>query len=287
VSFKPTVAGSISVSADYLEYYPHHLSSGRTTVTVTGAHPDAPASVTLSAGNGKVTLNWSPPANNGGAAISGYNVYRGTTSGGEVLIGTSVIGSTYTDSGLTNGQKYYYKVSAVNSFGEGLPSAEVSATPISPPVSQVITSGGVTFKVTSNSTISNLQYNATSHQISFQVSGIVGTGVANMTVPKSIVPSGGDFNVTIDSAAPAPSIKQDTNNYYIYVTYPSSTRTVYISFASRTAPENAAPGIFGLPPSIFTAILGAVGTIVSAIVGLAYRAKSRPKETAKAQSDEA
>ncbi|OLE74499.1 hypothetical protein AUG19_08475 [archaeon 13_1_20CM_2_54_9] len=278
VSIPPTVAGSLSVSASYPGDTTHAPSTDSTTVTVTGARaPDAPVGISSSAGNGKVTLSWSPPANDGGAAISGYNVYRAMTSGGEVLIGDSVAGTSYTDAGLTNGQKYYYKVSAVNSVGEGSLSLEVTATPTSPPVSQSITSGGVTFNIASNSTISNLQYDATSHQISFQVSGIVGTGVANMTVPKSIVPSGANFNVTVDSTAPAPNISQDTNNYYVYVTYPSSTRTIYISFAPPSAPEKAAPNIFGLPPSIFTAILGAIGTIVSAIIGLAYRAKSRPK----------
>jgi len=96
-----------------------------------------------------------------------------------------------------------------------------------------------------------------------------------MTVPKSIVPSGASFDITLDSAASTPSISQDTNNYYVYMAYPSSARTVFISFAPLSTPENAASTIFGFAPSVFTAILGVVGTIVSAVVGLAYRAKSR------------
>ncbi len=154
-------------------------------------------------------------------------------------------------------------------------SVTVTARTSMPPVSQSITSGGVTFKVTSNSTVSNTQYDAGTHKISFQVSGGAGVGVANMTVPKSIVPSGGSFNVTLDSGASNFIISQDANNYYVYVTYPSSTRTVYISFASSPTPQKAAPTILGLAPSIFTAILGVVGAVVSAVIGLAYRAKSR------------
>ena len=40
---------------------------------------------------------------------------------------------TYTDSGLTNGTRYYYKVAAINSAGTGALSNEVSATPTAPP----------------------------------------------------------------------------------------------------------------------------------------------------------
>jgi hypothetical protein len=47
---------------------------------------------------------------------------------GEVTI-TNVISTSYTDTGLANGTKYYYKVSATNSSGESANSSEVSATP--------------------------------------------------------------------------------------------------------------------------------------------------------------
>ena len=44
--------------------------------------PAAPTLDSATAGNGSVALAWSPPASNGGAAITGYTIYRGTTSGG-------------------------------------------------------------------------------------------------------------------------------------------------------------------------------------------------------------
>jgi hypothetical protein len=84
-----------------------------------------------------VTLTWTAPT---GAAS--YNVYRGTTAGGEgaTPVATGVTGTTYTDTRLTIGTAYFYKVTAVNANpaplpSESAPSAEVSATPsdVAPP----------------------------------------------------------------------------------------------------------------------------------------------------------
>ena len=91
--------------------------------------PSAPHGLTAIANDSKVVLNWSAPINNGGAAITNYKVYRGTASGGETLLTTLGNVLTYTNTGLTNGQIYWYKVSAVNSVGEGPQSNEASATP--------------------------------------------------------------------------------------------------------------------------------------------------------------
>ncbi len=89
-------------------------------------------------GNQQLVLNWGAPLDNGGATITSYKVYRSTTSGAETLLtsgGCSGLGSvlTCTDSGLTNGTTYYYKISAVNSVGEGALSSESSATTFTTP----------------------------------------------------------------------------------------------------------------------------------------------------------
>jgi predicted phage tail protein len=80
-----------------------------------------------------VTLNWTPPASNGGSAITAYRVYRGTASGGETWIATVGVVTTFTDTGLTNGTTYWYQVSAVNAVGEGTRSTETSARPATVP----------------------------------------------------------------------------------------------------------------------------------------------------------
>jgi fibronectin type 3 domain-containing protein len=75
-----------------------------------------------------VTLTWDTPSSNGRSPITNYKIYRGTTPDGETLLTTVGNVSTYTDTGLTHGQTYYYKVSAVNDIGEGEQSNEVSVT---------------------------------------------------------------------------------------------------------------------------------------------------------------
>jgi|GEM_PF-1529063 len=107
--------------------------------TLTGVSvPGLIASLTPTGGNQQVVLNWSAPVDNGGSAVTSYKVYRSTTSGAEVLLssgGCSGLGNvlTCTDTGLTNGTTYYYKVSAVNAIGEGIQSSEVSITPSTTP----------------------------------------------------------------------------------------------------------------------------------------------------------
>jgi PKD repeat protein len=115
------------------------VKTATSSVTVTaspiaGTPPGAPTGLTASAGNAQASLSWTAPSSNGGVAITSYRVYRGTSSGSETLLttgGCSGLGVVLscTDTGLTNGQKYYYKVSAVNSIGEGPLSNEASATP--------------------------------------------------------------------------------------------------------------------------------------------------------------
>ena len=97
--------------------------------------PTLPAAPTLNAptaGNGLVTLSWSAPGN-GGSAITGYKLYRGTSSGNRTLLTTLGTGTSYIDTAVGNGTTYYYAVSATNAVGDGPQSNERSAIPVVPP----------------------------------------------------------------------------------------------------------------------------------------------------------
>jgi len=100
-----------------------------TTVGATSAVPGAPA-ISVTPGNAQNIIAMpSPPANNG-SAITGYNLYRSTNSGGQGAT-PFVTGVTfpYTDTGLTNGTPYYYTATAVNGIGQGPQGVEKSGIP--------------------------------------------------------------------------------------------------------------------------------------------------------------
>ena len=107
------------------------LSNERSATPTAGATvPSAPTLVSAVAGNAKVTLTWTAPSSNGGSAILGYRVYRGTTAGGETLYST--LGNVLTvvnTKNIVNGVTYYYKIAAYNVVGQGPLSNELKATP--------------------------------------------------------------------------------------------------------------------------------------------------------------
>jgi fibronectin type 3 domain-containing protein len=108
--------------------------------------PSAPQNPAAAASNAKITLTWGAPAGNGGSAIIGYNVYRGTVSGSETLLISLGNVYSYTDQGLLEGATYYYRVTAVSSVGESMMSARVSATvptvPSAPTIESVVPGNG-------------------------------------------------------------------------------------------------------------------------------------------------
>jgi len=75
-----------------------------------------------------VTLVWIASST---SAVVGYNVYRGTASGGPyTLLNSSLVTTTqYHDSSVQSGKTYYYVVTAVDSsYVESAFSGEASAT---------------------------------------------------------------------------------------------------------------------------------------------------------------
>jgi len=95
--------------------------------------PSAPQNLQAVASTGKISLTWQAPTTNGGAGITKYKVFRGATAGSETSL--TEVGNvlSYTDTAVTPGSTYFYKVSAVNSAGEGAKSNEAPSKPFETP----------------------------------------------------------------------------------------------------------------------------------------------------------
>lgn len=93
--------------------------------------PSAPRSVRAVPLDRAVRLTWSRPASTGGSRITGYAVQRrnATTAPWVTVRYVGAAARSWTETGLVNGRRFYYRVQARNARGTGRASAQVSAVP--------------------------------------------------------------------------------------------------------------------------------------------------------------
>ena len=124
-------AGSCTIDADQAGNTTWNAATTVTQIfTVNAIVPGAPTIGTATAGDTQASVTFTAPASTGGAAIiaSGYTVTA--NPGGATATGSS---SPITVTGLTIGIAYTFTVTATNSAGEGLASADSnSVTPAAP-----------------------------------------------------------------------------------------------------------------------------------------------------------
>ena len=92
-----------------------------------GPLPPQPPALTGAAGDAEVRLAWTAPQDTGGAALTGYRLYRDG-----VLHRQLGLVDAYVDAEVENGRTYRYRVSALTPVGEGARSAERALTPMAP-----------------------------------------------------------------------------------------------------------------------------------------------------------
>ncbi|HEX3243537.1 MAG TPA: N,N-dimethylformamidase beta subunit family domain-containing protein, partial [Solirubrobacterales bacterium] len=92
--------------------------------------PGVPSGVSATAGPLQATVNWTPPANDGGSPITNYRVtpYIGSTAQTPTTVPAPAASATIT--GLTGGTTYTFKVAAINAAGPGQDSA--ASNPVTP-----------------------------------------------------------------------------------------------------------------------------------------------------------
>ena len=180
-----------------------------------GSAPPVPAGLSATAGNAQVALTW-----NTSAGASGYYVQRSTVSGGPYMQIAAQGTASFTDTGLTNGTKYFYVVSSYNMQGTSANSVEVSATPAAPvpatPIGLTATAGNtqiaLSWTASSGATSYNVKRSTTSGS-GYQTIGspttasFTNTGLTNGTayfyVVSAVNAAGESSNSAQASATPA------------------------------------------------------------------------------------
>ena len=158
LSWKPSLAGgasSATVKAPLTRYRITSLTNGEEyTITLSAWNrfgegpstrllatpatvPDAPQNVVADPRNMEVSLTWDEPKSDGGSDLATYRLSWTPPNSNDVSevnpgSGLPSAATSYTITGLTNGQKYTIRLSAWNNRGESMP-VQVSSTPVTVP----------------------------------------------------------------------------------------------------------------------------------------------------------
>jgi hypothetical protein len=143
--------------------------------------PSAPQSLTAVAASDGITVDWAAPADDGGAGVNGYQVWRAAPGEQQALLAT-VSARHYGDrlsASTTGATAYTYEVRAFNGAGTSVPSGSATAT--TPAAALVPTSTGVVV-----SEPGGIGYTTTDTVLLTRAAGATVTGTAQSWGPLSV-----------------------------------------------------------------------------------------------------
>jgi hypothetical protein len=137
--------------------------------------PDAPTSVSATAGAGQATVNWTAPTSDGGSPITGYDVTPYVAGVAQVPTSVGAVTQT-TILGLTNGTTYTFRVAAKSVAGTGAQSTDSNAvtprTVPGAPTSVAATAGAAQATVSWSAPVSDGTSAITGYDVTPYVAGV-------------------------------------------------------------------------------------------------------------------
>ena len=216
----------------------NEVSAITASVPATTTPPLAPVvQATPTTTSSSVTLTWSEPTSSSHSPATGFEVFAGTSSGGEsttpsscsvALTGAS---TSCTITGLSPSSNYFFYVKATNSAGSSAPSNEVSAVTTTPPLAPVVQATPTTTSSSVTLTWTEPTSSTSSPATGFEVFAGTSSG-GESTTPSScsVALSSSSTSCTITGLSPS-------SNYYFYVEATNS--------AGSSAPSNEVSAVTG------------------------------------------
>jgi lysophospholipase L1-like esterase/fibronectin type 3 domain-containing protein len=110
---------------------PSPVATATTQTAADTIPPTSPAGLRASSAKGKANLSWDVSTDAGGSGLAGYTIWRSTSGAlGPFVAIRTIAGTSYSDTGVTRGVTYWYRVTAADGAGnQSEPSNTVSAKP--------------------------------------------------------------------------------------------------------------------------------------------------------------
>ena len=99
----------------------HALRAAQAAAAATNPEPPSSPTLTAVATTTSIDLSWTEPADDGGASITGYELFRRGNADIDwtSLVGVGAAELDYSDTAVATGETWHYRVAATNSEGTG------------------------------------------------------------------------------------------------------------------------------------------------------------------------
>lgn len=198
-------------------------ASANSNIVTPAGLPGAPAPDSVVAGNAQAIVSFTPPQDNGGSPITGYQVISSPTGGVDTQVDT--LSTSHLVTGLKNGTSYTFKIRARNAMGLGAESTQTVAIipSTNAPVALYVTDAVVKENRlgTVTATINVKLSKASASTVNYDIATSGGTATANTdyvsrSLNAQVIPAG-TTSVNFDITINGDTIPESEEIFYVNV----------------------------------------------------------------------